>query len=93
MGSHCRLTGKGVRYGHNVSHSNRKTQRCFHPNVQSVSLRSDALRSTVRLTISTRALRSVQKRGGLDGFLLGTPDTKLPPEALRLKHRIRRALG
>ena len=41
--------------------------------------------------VSTRALRSVQKRGGLDAFLLGSPDSALPPEALRLKHQVKKA--
>ena len=91
MGRHCALTGTKVGFGHNVSHSNRKTSRRFQPNLQKATLRSDALRRTIRLSVSTRALRSIQKRGGLDAFLLGTPDSALPPEALRLKHRVKKA--
>ena len=44
------------------------------------------------MNVSTRALRSVQKKGGLDGFLLGTDDAKLQPGAIRLKKQIRRKL-
>ncbi len=91
MGRHCALTGSKVSYGHNVSHSNRKTARRWQPNLQKVTLRSDALRRTLRLSVSTRALRSIQKRGGLDAFLLGTSDSALPPEALKLKHEVRKA--
>ena len=92
MPRHCALTGKTVRFGHNVSHSNRKSSRRFAANIQKVSLHSEALGRTVRLPISTRALRTLQKRGGLDTFLLRTADDRLPEEALRLKRRIRKAL-
>jgi large subunit ribosomal protein L28 len=91
MGRHCALTGSKVSFGHNVSHSNRKTPRRWQPNLQKVTLRSDALRRSIRLSVSTRALRSIQKRGGLDAFLLGTADSALPPEALRLKHQVKKA--
>src|SRR5690606_9933855 len=93
MPRRCELTGTRVAFGHNVPHSNRKTSRTFAPNLQSVSLHSGGLGRTVRLRVTTRALRTVQKRGGLDAFLLGTPDDKLPPEALELKRRLRRAIG
>jgi large subunit ribosomal protein L28 len=93
MPRRCALTGKHVMFGHNVSHSNRKSSRTFAPNLQSVSLLSDGLGRSVRLRVTTRALRTVQKRGGLDAYLLGTADAKLPPEALDLKRRLRRAIG
>jgi large subunit ribosomal protein L28 len=93
MPRRCALTGTSVRYGHNVSHSNRKTSRTFAPNLQRVSLTSEALRRNVRLHVTTRALRSVQKHGGLDTFLLETADARLAPEALELKRRVRRALA
>ena len=93
MPRRCALTGTAVRFGRNVSHSNHKTSRTFAPNLQRVSLRSDALGQNIRLQVTTRALRTVQKRGGLDAFLLGTEDTKLPPEGRKLKRRVRKALG
>ncbi|MEZ4333021.1 MAG: 50S ribosomal protein L28 [Myxococcota bacterium] len=89
----CALTGTKVRYGHNVSHSHRVTHRRFEPNIQKVRLPSEALGVAISLNISTRALRTVQKKGGLDGFLLGTDDARLQPEALRLKNKIRRKLS
>jgi large subunit ribosomal protein L28 len=89
----CALTGTKVRYGHNVSHSHRVTHRRFEPNIQKVRLPSEVLGVAVSLNISTRALRTVQKKGGLDGFLLGTDDARLQPEALRLKNKIRRKLS
>jgi large subunit ribosomal protein L28 len=88
----CALTGTKVQYGHNVSHSHRVTHRRFEPNLQKVRLQSEALGVQIPLNVSTRALRTVQKKGGLDGFLLSTDDAKLLPEALRLKNKIRRKL-
>ena len=88
----CALTGKKVQYGHNVSHSKRATNRRFEPNIQRVRLVSETLGQAVPLNIAARTLRTVQKKGGLDGFLLGTEDAKLPPEGLRLKNKIRRKL-
>jgi large subunit ribosomal protein L28 len=89
----CALTGTKVRYGHNVSHSHRVTNRRFEPNIQKVRLPSEALGVAVSMNITARALRTVQKKGGLDGFLLGTADAKLLPGALRLKKKIRRKLS
>ena len=93
MPRRCDLTGKGGQAGHNVSHSNIKTNRRFQPNLQQVSLFSDALGRPVSLRISTRALRTVQKRGGLDAYLLKSRDEQLAETGLRLKRRVRKALS
>jgi large subunit ribosomal protein L28 len=91
MSKLCDLTGKGVVAGNNVAHSNTKTKRRFEPNLQSVTLTSETLGRKLSLRIATSTLRTVQKRGGLDAYLLGTDDAKLPPRALRLKRSIQRA--
>lgn len=88
MSWRCDLTGKKPLSGHKVSHSNIKTKRRFMPNLQSVSLTSEILGRTVRARISTSALRSVDHRGGLDGFLLKARDTDLAPNMLALKRQI-----
>ncbi|HUJ98670.1 MAG TPA: 50S ribosomal protein L28 [Stellaceae bacterium] len=88
MARRCIITGKGVQVGHNVSHANNKTKRRFLPNLQRTSLLSDALGGPVRVRLSTRGIRTVEHNGGIDAYLLGTPDSKLTAEARRLKHRI-----
>lgn len=93
MASRCELTGKEVQFGCNVSHSMRHTNRRFEPNIQKVTLTSELLGRNVRMRIATRTLRTVQKKGGLDGFLLGTADTKLMPGALKLKRQIKKKLS
>jgi large subunit ribosomal protein L28 len=92
MPRQCQLTGTRTQSGHNVSHSNRKSNRRFDPNLQQASLYSEALRRRVGLRITTRALRSVTKGGGLDAYLLSVADEKLAPEGLRLKRAVKRAL-
>lgn len=91
MARRCALTGKGVLTGNNVSHANNKTRRTFRPNLQRASFLSDALGHSVRLRLSVNAIRSIEHNGGLDAFLLGTADSRLGEEALRLKRRIERA--
>ena len=93
MAKRCQLTGKAPLFGHNVSHSNRKTNRRFDPNLQKTTLFSDALRRKVRLRVSTRALRTVSRKGGLDAFLLATADAKLAEDGVRLKRRVKKALA
>jgi len=91
MSRRCEITGKGVLSGNNVSHANNKTRRRFLPNLQVTSLLSDTLGSSVRMRLSTRAIRTVEHNGGIDAFLLGTPNRNLPEEAQVLKRRIVRA--
>lgn len=93
MSRRCQLTGKGPQSGHNVSHSNVKTNRRFEPNLQKSTFYSDALCQKVALRVCTRALRTVSHHGGLDRFLLKTNDAKLAPEGLRLKRKVKKALS
>ena len=88
MARRCELTGKAVLTGNNVSHANNKSKRRFLPNLQEVSLMSDALERTVRLRISTNALRSVEHRGGLDAFLAKASDDELSPRARLLRKEV-----
>ena len=88
MSRRCELTGKGVLTGNNVSHANNKSRRRYLPNLQETALLSDILGTQVRVRLCTRALRTVEHNGGLDAFLLGTPNRYLPVEAQVLKRRI-----
>jgi large subunit ribosomal protein L28 len=93
MPRRCELTGTGTQSGHNVSHSNRRTKRTFSPNLQQTSLFSGALHQSIGLRITTRALRTVQRHGGIDAYLLATADDRLAPTGLRLKRRIKKVLA
>ncbi|MEP0321880.1 50S ribosomal protein L28 [Bauldia litoralis] len=93
MARRCELTGKAVLAGNNVSHANNKTRRRFLPNLNHVTLLSDALGQKVRLKISTNALRSVEHRGGLDKFLLASRDTDLSINARRIKRLVEKRVA
>ena len=56
MGKFCGVCAKGSMSGHNVSHSNRKTNRIWAPNVQRVRVVVDG--QAKRLNVCTRCLRS-----------------------------------
>lgn len=89
----CEITGKGVMVGNNVSHAHNKTRRRFLPNLQYVSLASIALGVSVPVRLCARGLRTVEFKGGLDGFLLNTKNAKLTPEMKKLKKQILKKQG
>lgn len=89
----CELTAKGRQIGHNVSHANNKTKRTFLPNLQNVTLISDALGKGVRLRVSMNGLRSVEHVGGLDNWLLKTNDELLSDRCVKLKKEISKKLA
>src|SRR5689334_22780154 len=93
MARMCELTGVKTLFGQNVSHSNRKTKTRFVPNLCNVNLVSNALNKSIKLTITTRALRSVDARGGLDGFLLSRSARQLTDKAKGLRKSIEKSLG
>ena len=88
MSRRCEITGKGVLSGNNVSHANNKTRRRFLPNLQVTSLLSDTLGESIRLRLSTRAIRTIEHNGGIDAFLLGTNATKLTERGRELKRKV-----
>ena len=88
MAKRCQLTGKGVMSGNNVSHANNRTRRRFLPNLQSTSMLSEILDRKVSLRVSTSAMRTVEKHGGLDAFLLQSRNSELASEAQELKRQI-----
>ncbi len=91
MARRCELTGKAVMSGNNVSHAHNKSRRRFLPNLCQVNLLSDTLERSFRLRICAKALRSVEHRGGLDGFLLKARDGDLSLKARRIKRSIAQA--
>ena len=88
MSSKCELTGKKYLSGNNVSHAKNRTKRRFLPNLQNISFLSDKLGKKVQLKVATSTIRTVEKKGGLDEFLINTPNSKLPLKAKKLKKTI-----
>lgn len=63
MSRKCKLTGKGPMAGNNVSHAHNKTRRRQLPNLQWKRIYIPELDRTVRVRLSTRALRTIDKKG------------------------------
>ncbi len=85
MSNYCELTGKKPLSGNNVSHSNNKTKRKFYPNLKLVSLKSEILKRNIKLKLSTRALKSVDFKGGLDEYLLKSKNKNLSSKIKKLR--------
>ena len=92
MSRRCELTGKGPMSGNNVSHANNKTKRRFLPNLNDVTLQSEVLGRGIKFRISAAALRTVDHRGGLDGFMAKAKVDELSDSALKVKKEIAKAL-
>ena len=69
MSKICEITGKKPAVANNVSHAKNRTKRRQLPNLQSRKFFSDVLGETVRIRLTTNAIRTVEKHGGLDEFL------------------------
>lgn len=91
MARRCMVTSKGVMTGNNVSHANNKTRRRFLPNLQQATFMSEALEEMVKLRLTTRGIRTVEHRGGIDAFLLSTPSAELTKDLRALKKRVEAA--
>ena len=85
----CDITGTGVMSGNSVSHANNHNRRRFMPNLQVVSLFSEALNKVFKLKICSKTLRSIEHNGGLDS----TSGNKLSEEALKIKKAVAKKKG
>lgn len=88
MSRSCDLTGVKALRGNMVSHSNIKTKRRFLPNLQNVSLKSEALGVNLNLRLATKTLRTVNKYGSLDSFLVNYGYNKLNPKGRDLRKKV-----
>ncbi|KAI8369661.1 ribosomal L28 family-domain-containing protein [Blakeslea trispora] len=81
--------GKHIQFGNNNPFSKKKTRRNWLPNVQSKNIYSESLSEFIKLKVTTSVLRTIDKKGGLDRYLLDTKDKNLFSEkAVELKNKI-----
>ena len=85
MSRKCELTGKSPLKGHKVSHANNKVKRKFFPNLKKVAFTSNLLRRKIKLNVTNSALRSVDKKGGIDLFLKDVKFVNLSPRVKKIK--------
>ena len=93
MTKKCDLTGKVSMVGNNVSHANNKTKRKFFPNLQAVSLYSEHLEIKLSFKIAASTLRSIEKSGGIDKFLVNSDTRFLSSLAKKYKKNILKKLN
>jgi large subunit ribosomal protein L28 len=63
MSKVCQVTGKRPQSGNNVSHAHNKTRRRFLPNLQDKRFWLESEKRFVRLRVSHKGLRIIDKRG------------------------------
>ena len=87
----CDLSGKSVMTGNNVSKANNRTRRRFLPNLQKSSMHSSILGKTLQFRVAASTIRTVEKNGGIDSYLLSVNKSSLPLKAQKLRQEIIKA--
>ena len=88
MSKVCEISGKKPISGNNVSHANNRTKRRFIPNLQNVKLYSGTLQKYINLNITVRTMKTVEKNGGIDSYLIKTSNKNLADTAIKIKKQI-----
>ncbi|KAF8802043.1 hypothetical protein BYT27DRAFT_7226613 [Phlegmacium glaucopus] len=83
--------GKTKQYGNNVPFSKHKTRRTWLPNVQQKRLPSEIMGDMIRVKLTTRALKTIKKKGGIDNYLKTSSPEILGHEGMRLRSVLREA--
>ncbi len=92
MSRRCELLGTGVMSGNQISHSNRKTKRRFLPNLKTVSFKSEALGTDLTLKVTAASIRTINKYGNIDNFLVNYRNSKLTESAQKLRLQVKKKL-
>lgn len=67
-----------MRFGNNVSNDTEtKTRRRWYPNINNTFIFSKALNERVKIRVTTRVLRTIDKVGGLDAYLMGESTARI----------------
>ena len=81
----CDITNVKPMTGNNVSHAVNKTKRRFFPNLQNTSFFSEILGKKIKLKTTSKGIKTVEKNGGIDKYLLNSKNSKLNNETRKLK--------
>jgi large subunit ribosomal protein L28 len=63
MSKKCSVSGKNRQVGNRVSHANNRTKHVFKPNIQTKTIFLPTLKRSVRVNLSTRIIRTIDKLG------------------------------
>ena len=84
--------GKEVRFGNNVSFSQRKTRRRWNPNIQKKKIFSEVLGRTIRIPVTTSVLRTIEKYEGFDNYILNYPLRKFEAQGSEVAVSLRKEM-
>lgn len=93
MSRQCMITGKKRMVGNNRSHALNATRRTFEVNVQDTSVYSEVLKRKIKIRATAHGLRTLDHKGGIDAYIMGTAKTKLHPELAALKAEVEEKAG
>ena len=88
----CELSGKKPVVKNLVSHSNIKTKSRAFPNVRSKTFYSASLKRSFHLKVAASTIRTIDKKGGIDNFLIKCSKNELSPRALRLRKALEKKI-
>jgi large subunit ribosomal protein L28 len=63
MAAVCQVTGAVPGFGHNISHSHRRTKRRFDPNVQKKTYFVPSMRRKITINVSAKGIKVIDARG------------------------------
>jgi large subunit ribosomal protein L28 len=91
MAQVCELTGKRPAYGNKVSHSNIKTRTRWMPNLRKKKYLIPELKQSVAIMLSSRAIRTIDKLGGISAAIMGANEKVLSERLQQVRAKIYKA--
>lgn len=91
MAQVCELTGKRPAYGNKVSHSNIKTRIRWMPNLKSKKFLIPELQQSISLLLSSRAIRTIDKLGGITPAIMSAKEGALSERLQQVRNKIYKA--
>jgi len=91
MAQVCELTGKRPAYGNKVSHSNIKTRTRWMPNLRSKKYTIPELQQTISILLSSRAIRTIDKHGGITQAIMAANSKMLSERLGQVRNKIYKA--
>lgn len=88
MSCKCELSGIAPQFGNNVSHSQRKTRRRFNPNLRVAHYTSEITGQTYSLKVVAKEMRTIEKLGGLDAYMMKKSADSMSDKAKSIKKLI-----
>lgn len=91
MAQVCELTGKRPAYGNKVSHSNIKTRTRWMPNLRTKKYEIPELKQTISLLLSSRAIRTIDKLGGITQAIFAMKESLLSEQLQQVRRKVHKS--